>query len=173
MSNDRFTGIKKLFEDNDLIPYVILRNWETLGTHSVDVLVNNRDEFVYQFHLAETKAGYHKKIGTKNVPFGVWDINDGYFPVALAERVLKGRIKDPDLKLYVPYYYDRFVAHLYHAIYHKSEMTAEDQIALSMSPRPRIYEAQISDKQYAHEWLVAQDYGPVKCNDKSVGYFIP
>lgn len=172
MLNERYSALKKLFNEHENIPYVILRNFETLGTHPVEVLVLDRDEFVQVFQLTKTKDGLHKTFGNKKFTFFVRTIEDNYFPKPLFERVLKGRTKEEDTGVYAPHPGDRFVSYLYHAIYHQEKMTLDDEVRLSKY-RPAGFEAQITDRTYGHQWLCDREYFPVRCTDESVGYFLP
>lgn len=172
MPNERFSGVKQLFLSNENIPYVILRNWETLGNHDIEVLVLNLREFVEVFQIAETKHGFYKTIGNKKFVFKLRTLTDHYFPVTLAERVLKGRIKDTETKVFVPHPGDCFVSFLYHALYHQETMTADDLVRLAKY-FPKDYRASLGDRDYAHQYLCNLGYFPERCDDKSVGYFWP
>ena len=103
-----------LFYDNEAIPYVIVRgtyNFTDDGYQEFIILTNTRDEFVKAFQLKKVSgwAGIYSKTILKIVwRFIVIEPNDRYWNVEDSNRILKGRLKDEALGVYVTHPFDRF-----------------------------------------------------------------
>jgi len=121
---------------NETVPYVVMRNFESLldpkqdiAQGDIDIMVSSRDLFAAVTGARKTTSkpyhfAYLLKVGNSVVKLDLREPGDGYYDPALAkDMIANGRIIDGYIR--VPSSEDLFYSLLYHALIHKPEVPSK------------------------------------------------